>query len=165
MRHTFAASLAKPDQGGGSRAPARPELGRRSEQKNLRKAATRFATRSLVSILVLSTLAGSVSCGGGSSPTAPSGGSGGAAAVTGILLGVPPLAQANSFFQVAAFAQYSNFTMADVTSSATWTSSNSQIAVLSNVAGLPVFQTLRTGSVTITASFSGRSASQVVVIQ
>lgn len=106
------------------------------------------------------------SCGGGSSPTSPTGGStSSAATVTGLVLGVPPAAQASAYLQVAVFAQYSNLTMADVTRTATWTSSNSQVAVLTTLGGLPAFQTLRSGSVTITAAFGGRSASQVVSVQ
>lgn len=107
----------------------------------------------------------SASCGGDSGPTAPSGGSSTSATVTGILLGVPSAAQANSFLQVAAFARSSNLTTGDITRTATWASSNTQIAVLTTLGGLPAFQTFRGGSVTITASFGGRSASQVVVVQ
>jgi len=108
----------------------------------------------------------STACGGGSSPTSPTSAStSSAAAVTGLILGVPPAAQASSYLQVAVFAQYSNLTMVDVTRTATWTSSNTQVAVLTTLGGLPAFQTLRSGSVTITASFGGRSASQVVAVQ
>lgn len=125
-------------------------------------AARRITTLALVAACAFA----GVSCGGDSGPTSPTGGSASSAAsVTGLILGVPPAAQASGFLQVAAFAQYSNMTMADVTRTATWTSSNSQVAVLTTFGGLPAFQTLRSGSVTITASFGGRSASQVVAVQ
>lgn len=106
-------------------------------------------------------------CGGSdSSPTSPSGGgSSPSPSVTSIILGVPGAAQVGGTLQVAAFAQYSNLTAADVTRTATWSSSNAQIAVLTTLGGLPAFQLLRTGTVTITASIGGRSASQSVVVQ
>ena len=106
-------------------------------------------------------------CGGGN-PTAPSASStagGGSATVTSVTIGAPPIAQVGGALQVAAFAQYSNLTTADVTTAAVWTSSNTQIASFTTFAGLPLLQTLRPGVVTISAAFGGRTGALVVTIQ
>lgn len=121
----------------------------------------------LVTTLAFAAALACSACGGSdSSPTSPSNGGGSpSASVTSITLGVPGAAQVGGVLQVAAFAQYSNLTAGDVTRTATWSSSNTQIAVLTTFGGLPAFQMLRVGTVTITASIGGKSASQSVVVQ
>jgi hypothetical protein len=120
-----------------------------------------------VSAMALTVVLLGAACGGSDgSPTSPStGGSGQSSTVTSITLGVPAAAQVGGTLQVAAFAQYSNLTAGDITRTATWSSSNTQVATLTSLGGFPAFQLLRTGTVTITAAFGGRSASQTVVVQ
>lgn len=127
----------------------------------------RAASRAMaLTVVVAVALIGSACGGSDASPTSPSTSGGGqSATVTSITLGVPAATQVGGTLQVAAFAQYSNLTAGDITRSATWSSSNTQIATLTSLGGLPAFQILRAGTVTITAAFGGRSASQTVVAQ
>lgn len=101
-------------------------------------------------------------CGGSdsiSAPTSPS------LTITSLSITGSPVASVNSTgYQFIALAQYSNLTSADVTTSATWTTSNSSIASFTTVAGRPVLSTFQRGVVTITASYSGKSSSLNVTV-
>src|SRR5262245_66504193 len=87
-------------------------------------------------------------CSGGASPSSPTAGE----TITNLSITGTPLVEAGSgpYFYIAT-VRYSNLTSADVTSSATWTSSNNQIAAFTTLGGFPVLNTFRSGTVTITA--------------
>lgn len=102
--------------------------------------------------------------------TAPSGGStqsgstpGGAsgsssASVATLMVEGSPVAESDSGpYQFVALAQLTNGTFSDVTTLATWSTSNSQVARFGAFAGRPVLYTYRAGTVTITATYAGKS--------
>jgi len=116
-------------------------------------------TAGLTPIVIVALFA--TACSGGASPTSPSAGE----TVTNLSIIGTPLVEAGSgpYFYIAT-VRYSNLTSADVTSSATWTSSNNQIAAFTTLGGVPVLNTFRSGTVTITASYGGRTATQNVTV-
>ncbi len=64
--------------------------------------------------------------------------------------------------QFAATGTYSDGTTADITASATWTSSNAQVATIAGTAGLA--STLSTGTTNITASFGGIVSNKATLV-
>ena len=80
------------------------------------------------------------------------------------IVGSPVAAVGGAGYQFLALVQYSNLTSADVTTSATWTSSNNQIAAFATVGGRPVLNTFQRGTVTITASYGGKTATLSVSV-
>lgn len=67
-----------------------------------------------------------------------------------------------SGYRFTAFAQQSNLAMSDVTASATWTSSNTQVAVFTSAGTV---NTLRAGAFTVTAAYGGKTATLAVTVQ
>ena len=67
-------------------------------------------------------------------------------------------------YSFLALVQYSNLTSADVTKSATWSTSNSQIAAFFTVGGFPQLATFQRGTVTVTVSYGGKTASMTVTV-
>ena len=99
---------------------------------------------------------------GSNSPTAPTTSSPTVASLS--ILGSPVAEAGASGYQFLALAQYSNLTSADVTTAATWTSSNTQIAAFTTLAGRPVLSAFRPGTVTITAAYNGKTATMTVTV-
>lgn len=117
-------------------------------------------TASLTRIAILALFASA--CGGGSgSPAGPTAGG----SITSLaIMGTPLVEAGNGPYFYIATVHYSNFTSADVTSSATWTTSNNQVAAFTTVGGVPLLNTFHSGTVTITASYSGKTATQNVTV-
>jgi hypothetical protein len=114
------------------------------------------------SLTFIASLALSCAGCGGNSPTNPTASS---PTVTSLsILGSPVAEVGATGYQFVALAQYSNSTSAEVTTSATWTSSNNQIAAFTTLAGRPVLYTFQRGTVTITASYSGKTATMNVTV-
>jgi hypothetical protein len=102
-------------------------------------------------------------CSGGKSPTAPTSQSGTSTTVTSLsILGPPLLAFPANGWQYITTAQHANLTTSVVTASTTWTSSNTQVAAFTAPG---VLSTFRSGTFTIAASYSGRSATMNVSVQ
>ena len=101
-------------------------------------------------------------CGGGSSPTTPTPTGSGSTVTSLTILGPSFMNYPFAGNLVFALAQHSNLTSADVTASTTWTSSNTQVAAFTAPG---VVSTFRSGTFTITAAYSGRTATQNVSVQ
>lgn len=110
--------------------------------------------------LVAVALVSSAGCGGSDSPTAPSSSAVTVSSLT--LVGSPILTTGLAGYRYTAFAQQSNLTVSDVTTAATWTSSNPQVATFTSAGTV---STLRTGTFTVTAAYGGRTATLAVSVQ
>jgi hypothetical protein len=104
-------------------------------------------------VLLFAMAAGLAIAACGSSPSSPT-------AVSSInVSGATPAVGATS--QFTAIATLANGTTEDITSSATWTSSNTSIATVS-AAG--IVTSLTSGSVVISATFSGMAGSEAITV-
>jgi hypothetical protein len=108
--------------------------------------------RRATGLLAVCTLFLSAAC-GKASPTSPSGG-------RSLEIDGPPFIEVGGTgYQFVLFDIGANGLVSDVTTDATWTSSSSQIASFSFLAGRPILSVFRSGKVVITASYKGKSAS------
>lgn len=84
--------------------------------------------------------------------------------MTGLMITGSPVAEigVTAGYQFFAFAQFSNLTNQDVTTTATWTSSNTQIASFTYISGRPMLSTFRAGTITVTATYGGKTATMTV---
>jgi hypothetical protein len=104
-------------------------------------------------------------CGGNSTTTPSLTTTAPSSTISSLTIQGSPVAEVSATgYQFIALAQYSNLTVADVTTSATWTSSNTQIAAFTTIAGRPLLSTFQSGTVTITASYSGKTATLNVTV-
>jgi hypothetical protein len=98
-------------------------------------------------------------CGSKSTPTSST------PTVTSLSILGSPQAQADSTgYQFIAQAQYSNASISDVTTLATWTTSNAQVASFATVGGRPIMTAFARGTITVTATYSGKSATMTVTV-
>lgn len=105
-------------------------------------------------------LAGAVAAGCGSSPAAPS--TPPPPTLTSLVINAPFTSFPTGFYvNYTATATMSSGTTTDVTSSATWASSNSGIASVDNTGKLSAYAR---GTTTLTATYQGRTASQTITI-
>jgi len=103
-----------------------------------------------------------VAC-GGNGPTAPSAGGGSTiATLTSVTVTGASSVTLGQTEQLKAMANKSDGTQQDVTSQATWQSSDTSIASVSSTG---VLSTIKTGNVTVTASYSGKSGSTPVSVE
>ena len=114
--------------------------------------------RSAAMLIVLSAGAAG-GCGGSGSPLSPSGN---VSLVTDLtVVGSPVLTVGLNGYRFTAFAQTA-IGFSDVTTSATWTSSNTQVASFTSAGTVNVS---RVGSFTVTAVYAGKTATLVVTVQ
>jgi len=107
-------------------------------------------------------LGGVVAC-GGKSPTAPSGGgSSTAATITAVTVNGDPSVVLGQTEQLKAMAKKSDGSEQDVTSQASWVSSDPSIATVTSTG---VLSGLTLGNVTVTASYQGKSGSSPVSVE
>lgn len=101
---------------------------------------------------------------GGSSPTAPSGGGGGStsATLTAVNVGGTSSVTLGQTAQLKATAMRSDGSEQDVTSQAAWLSSDPAVAAVSTTG---VLTPLKTGNVTVTATYQGKSGSSPVAVE
>ena len=75
------------------------------------------------------------------------------------------VAEAGAYgYQFVAMATHSNGTPEDVSMSATWTTSDGQIAYFTTLGGRPMLTTLKRGVVVITAAYGGKTATITVSV-
>lgn len=99
----------------------------------------------------------------GNNPTGPSAGGGSTiATLTSVTVTGASSVTLGQTEQLKAVANKSDGTQQDVTSQATWQSSDTSIASVSSTG---VLSTIKTGSVTVTASYSGKSGSTPVSVK
>jgi hypothetical protein len=112
--------------------------------------------------LIVIALGVSCSCGSSSSPSSPTAPSSSSATVSSVLVsGGTSLSKAGQTVQLTATATFSDGTTQNVTASATWQSSNTGVATVTP-GGLVTAVT--SGTVTLTATYQGKSATATVSI-
>ena len=126
----------------------------------------RMLRRATLGVALASLLCASACSGGGTAPsTGTSTSSASANGITQVTVAGSPVAEVDAGpYLFAAVASRANGSVMDVTTLATWTSSNTTVARFTSIGGVPGLYTYQRGTVTVTAAYGGRTGTIKVTV-